>query len=104
SFFSTLFLVAGFAGLALNTTLFFLSTTLMPLNYLAFIEFGVVLGICSLSYKHAAQPKLVKRFVKSETKRLRAMRRKPAITAYRFLYSVSKIPHSPIRAESTTGH
>jgi hypothetical protein len=72
----------GFGGAFLSDFFYNMPSVLLTLNYLFLMEAGVIFGICSLSYQHAAMPK-----------KLRLPR--PVTIFPKFAFSVPKFPHSP---------
>jgi len=56
--------ILGFIGVAggfFSSVAYTFSNILLPLNYMLILQSAVVLGICSLSFKHAPAPARVKR-------------------------------------------
>jgi len=84
---ATALIIIGGAGVFFSGFLFSLWMVFLPLNYLLMLEFGVILGVCALTYKHQPRP---------------ASARLPRL-AYLFksAFPVPRIPHFPLTGRPT---
>lgn len=76
--------IAGIAGIFFPNFLYFFWDILLPLNYMIMLECGVIFGLSSLTYKHAARPQ-----------RLSLPEPSSITTKFQAVFPDSKIPHSP---------
>lgn len=90
---ASLFVGAGFIGVFYSDYVHSLWSALLPLNYLLMMQSGIVMGICALSYDHAAMPAALKQ-------RLPA---RPALPRFTFAFPAPKALHSPLLLRRPSG-
>jgi hypothetical protein len=93
AFVATLFICSGFLGVFYSDTINSLWSTMLPLNYILLMQYGIVMGICALSYEHASMPVTVRQ-------QLRRLQSLPRPT---FAFPVPKTLHPPMIMRRMSG-
>lgn len=76
--------IAGIAGIFFPGLVYIFWDVLLPLNYMMMLEWGIIFGLSSLTYRHAARPQHIRL---PEASNLSAK--------LQTVFPDSKIPHSP---------
>lgn len=80
-----LMILMGIAGVFFDTFIYSFWSIFSPLNYALLLEYGIVLSICSLTFKHAKRPKNVRQAISPTA----------ALSKLKLALPVPKIPHTP---------
>lgn len=85
--------ILGAAGTFFSGFIYSLWTIFLPLNYLMMLEFGVVLGLCSLTYKHTPRPQNAPR-----------LSRPRLAQSFKPVLPVPKTSHFPLGGRTSAQH